>query len=431
MKKICFGLKRLKEKTFKLSLLESDMEIKTISASRILLYEWCPTAYYYRYVEHVKVPQLPPLFFGEFLHAFLARFWNKKGEPSYTNAEAFANAGEAYFSQWVKGNLKRRKRKIAFENKSQINKYKSRLRKILISFYLNNKDLPKPIEIEKPHIFEWKGFRIYTRPDRVDEINKKKIIIDYKLGNPDKKKLKLYSLQFTLHSLAFKIENDEDVPVLWYSLTTGDLFLTERNEEDYEEAYERIAKFKENIEKNNFPKPNFDNPYCPYCEYAVVCAERYGKHFKNQIRRLERLLRIEGLEKREISSRSLLKFFYEGIKPEQVRSFYVGKRKYVIFGNPEKIKRVLSLRSFSSWTSKMDIIEEKRNYVKLEAETRMPKNLRERLEKESLEIYEKLRKVETEIVDAGTGTRTLNGRSHTLSRRAPYQFGSSRHEEKS
>jgi len=380
------------------------MELKEISFSKIYLYGCCPQAYLYEYSEEFRdlkksLPDPPHLFFGEFLHAFLSRFWNKKtGKPFYRSQESFVNAGIGYFWQWASGKLKNRK-PVKFSSGLEAKRYEEWAKKILRAFYLKNKDLPMPVEIEKTYVFEWEGFKIRARIDRVDEIQGRRIIVDYKLGTPDSEFLKLHQgLQFTIYSLAHEIKHGERVPIVWYSLASGKLFPTQRDEHDYERLYEVLCRFVEKIENDEFPEPNFDNPYCSDCKYAPLCAERYPDAWsrrKSEAVQLE--FDLENPESTLIDTdpKSWIEVLYgEDFLPFLTEEKPIGPRRYAIFGeNLDEVKNVLSLSEFSYWSG--FIVQEEPGYVLIQSETRMPKKMRQRLQSKGLEVYEKIRETET------------------------------------
>jgi hypothetical protein len=386
------------------------MDIGVISFSKLKRYNDCPIAYKYQYKERLKVPQLGIMFFGECLHRFIPRFWDKKtGKIYYKSPKSFAEAGIAYYNQWASGKLKTRKREIRFRNQWDFKNFREWTESILVDFYLKNRNFPKPIEMESPYNFKWRDFELTARFDRVDEhkVDGKviRVVIDYKLGPPDEQKLKLNTSQFTMYSLAYENKYGERVPILWYALHPGILFPTQWNEEDYENLYKKLMKFKEDIENDVFPDPNFDKAPCTVCEFDIICAQRYPNTWRRRKERgeIEKQLDLF-LEKPIIDIDPNIwvdRLYGSYFVPEKIIERPIGPNNYIVYGkNLEEARKALSLSAFSYWSEGVKIVEESYDYILLESKGRMPQNLRERLQKKGLEVYRKIRETET-IIERG------------------------------
>jgi len=254
-----------------------------ISASKLSQYIKCPLSYKFKYIDHLKVPALPHLVFGDTIHFFLSKFW-KGDHPKYKSPESFANAWSGYWWQRIQGKLRDEEIKF-FNPKVDPIIYELYGKRVLIDFYKKNASLPKPILIEEKFDVLYKDFLLVGKWDRVDERKGRKIIIDYKLTSYDDV-VADKDLQFTLYSLAYELIYGERVPIIYYDISLrnyegGVMFVTQRDEDDYEELYKKMIEISEKINNKQF-NPNFGFHCKKRCEYKDICKEIYPSAFRRR-----------------------------------------------------------------------------------------------------------------------------------------------------
>ncbi|MEM7826001.1 MAG: PD-(D/E)XK nuclease family protein [Candidatus Aenigmatarchaeota archaeon] len=157
---------------------------------------------------------------------------------------------------------------------------------ILSKFWDRHRNRPAPFWYEKKFRApiqvkqngETKEYMLVGKFDRVDVINKKTIITDYKTGftdmdNPVQQEIFHRSLQFTLYSKAYRtISGEKEEGLLLYDLRKMKIYPTKRSEEDYRYLEQCIKSADARIIAQDFTP--FYGFHCAWCDYIEPCAIR-------------------------------------------------------------------------------------------------------------------------------------------------------------
>ena len=279
------------------------VEVGILSPTKITTYMGCGLSYYLQYVAHEKIASNVRLVFGKEIHHMLEQFYKK----NFKSEDSFVNSWKYRWFSSISGDFLKGKQKRELQVKeiktsenftlkigdhvdledwdpvATFFGYKSLGEKILRRFYQRHKDKDPPLYIEYPFgIKKDKPVEIYGHKirgifDRIDFLDKKWYITDYKTdkSSPEKDSFTLHRYpQFTLYSNAFgKIFGEKEEAILYYHLRSGRVFKTHRSEKDYEYLKKLLDSVSEGISKDIFVP--FYGFHCNFCRYKVPC-ERYS-----------------------------------------------------------------------------------------------------------------------------------------------------------
>ncbi len=267
--------------------------IKQLSASKLSTYRGCAHAYRYNYLLHAKVPQSPSKIFGKEIHYMLQSF----NKMNFKSSESFI---KFWMHRWwgvVKG--KYGDVEIAFKRKDQPGNLCGLGVNILRPFYEHNKKIKKPDMFEKDfkeYNLDFEGIKLIGKWDRVDEIDGKIIITDYKTDylSPAKNTFLLHRHpQFTFYALAWYLKSKKkEIPhLLFHHLRTGKVFRTRRTEEDFEYLSDVIVKTKKRVQEGDFTP--FYGFHCNGCDFMNSICEEHCVGVGSKLKKLEEEKKVE------------------------------------------------------------------------------------------------------------------------------------------
>lgn len=273
--------------------------ILTLSASKLALWDSCPMAFFLRYIQHEKIPENVALTFGKTIHYYANIFYSK----NFKSPESFANSWKRYWWAICSGEFLKKKNSVYEVTQHTLSNgktldlrtdikfgpdppgvffgYMTLGKNILTRFYKRHKIKAPPEEREKRRIVNLFGHKIIIIFDRIDRINGRLYVTDYKTDKkcPDKDSFILHrAQQFTIYSAAAKdIFGVEDAAILYYHLRSGQVLKTKRSERDFIYLQHMLNNASEGIEKA-LNSGDFVPRYgyrCNFCDSKVPC-ERYS-----------------------------------------------------------------------------------------------------------------------------------------------------------
>lgn len=233
----------------------------------------CPLQYKYSYIDRIKVPQKPVLFFGSLIHEVVQ--YALKKEPFIPTIEELL---DLYKNRWDE--------KI-FADKKESDIYFQEGIKMINNFYASHQPgLRDIVAIEKRFQMPLGDHIINGQIDRIDKLPHGPFeIIDYKTNSklPTQQEIdngENYKMQLGIYQMATRYSWPEakDIKVTLYFLKHNEKISTERVDLELEDVKDKVIKTADKIvestDKMNFPaKPN---PLCDWCDFNDRCP--YTKH---------------------------------------------------------------------------------------------------------------------------------------------------------
>ncbi len=244
-----------------------------VSYSQIQTFDICPLHYKLKYVLKVPTPNSAAQSFGTSLHSVLRDMYNSAlSGKKVTLDDAYSMLKTVWIDQGYTG-------------KSHAKKAYEGAQTILKNYFTNNFDQKHltTAAVEVPFIFSLydqtrdASLKIGGRIDRVDKLNGKIEIIDYKTGTnmPDEKQLaanpqlSFYALAATkVHDKLFDKKADDVLLSLLY-LEENKKFTTSRTEEQLKNLESWLFEKADEIAKSDFACGG--NMLCANCEYKILC----------------------------------------------------------------------------------------------------------------------------------------------------------------
>lgn len=239
------------------------MEIR-LSYTAASIYEKCPLAYRYQYIEGLEVPPSPHLSFGRSLHAALEWFYGRDvpKPPSLEELLSYLETcwdGEGY------------------ADPEEESSFLSHARQVLESFYYRNRDnFRLPVAVERRFEIPMDGYLLTGVIDRVDRHPDGSYeVIDYKTNRrlPELSRLR-DDLQLPIYQIASReLWGITPSKLTFYYLLMNQKFTTSpRDDNALERVKSRLSRIAEGISAGNFsPNPN---PLCPWCSFQDICPTR-------------------------------------------------------------------------------------------------------------------------------------------------------------
>ena len=265
--------------------------IKELSASKLSTYRGCPLAYRFHYIEHLQVPQSPSKIFGKEIHHMIESFH----KMNFRSSENFI---KFWMHRWwgvVKGEYG--DVEIKFRDKEQPGILCGLGVNILRPFYEHNKKLPKPGLYEEDfskYNINLEGIKLIGKWDRVDRIDKRVIITDYKTDffSPAQNTFLLHRHpQFTFYALAWYLKYNEIPHLALHHLRSGKVFKTRRTEDDFEYLRDVIAKTKKRVQEGDFTP--FYGFHCKNCDFMNPACRKHCVGVGSKLKKLEEEIRTE------------------------------------------------------------------------------------------------------------------------------------------
>lgn len=242
------------------SISKKTLDLKYISYSQIETFQTCPLKYKYRYV--LGIPGAPnhALNFGQTLHRTLRDFHKYELLDKNPTIDDLLTL---YKNHWIGEGYESKEHKMErFEEG----------KRILSEYYKSYKKVfGHPLYLEQKFTIRLNGTFLIGSIDRIDKIDNKIEIIDYKTGEGKLKKKEIKKdSQLTIYALAANESLGINPDFLsLYFLETGEKVTTTRVKEELEAKKEEILKIIEEIQNSDF-KGKF-GPWCSYCEFNSIC----------------------------------------------------------------------------------------------------------------------------------------------------------------
>ena len=242
-----------------------------LSFTKLALYEFCPYAYRFRYVERIPIPFAPRLAVGAIVHAVLHRAFKRLRDGVRMTR---ADLHELHAAYWHNAPRLTRERFPDIWERGH---------ELLDGFWSARGHAPgRPLMLER-------RFRLRLRPDdaytvegiidRVDERSDGLEVIDYKSGGrppelPDR-------LRTQLHTYALALERGFDRPVsrlTVYYLKDNQTLSAPPDPAAADDVLSRYQDLSKRIGAAAFePTPG---KHCNYCDFRERCAYRWTEDAK-------------------------------------------------------------------------------------------------------------------------------------------------------
>ena len=232
-----------------------------ISYSAIDTFNRCPLKYKFSYIDRVRVPEKPELFFGGLIHEVVQVALKK--DPIMPDVEELIK----YFkNNW---------REEIFSTPEEAKQYFDWGQNMIRNFHATHKPgFSNIVSTEKRFQIPLGEHVLSGMIDRIDKLPYGTYeVIDYKTSKtmPAQSDVSR-DKQLCIYHLA--IENlwpeAKDIKLTLYYLKFGSKISTKRRPDEVESIKEEIIKTVENIQKEKDFPPKA-NSFCNYCEYAHLC----------------------------------------------------------------------------------------------------------------------------------------------------------------
>lgn len=247
-------------------------ELITLSHLQIDDYLTCPLKYKYIHILRVPILQHHAVIYGKALHDAVQNYYRYKIQGKSLSLEELISCFE---DSWInEGFISREHEERRLEEGKMT----------LVEFYQKaEQESILPTYIEKVFNFMLDNDRITGRWDRVDVIEDKTLIIDYKSSQiEDKKKADKRarnSLQLAIYALAYyKIFGKIPDSVRLHFLETGVIGEASFDENDLEAVVQKIKQASQGIREGIFDSQP-DYIACRFCPYNGICPSKGGKKY--------------------------------------------------------------------------------------------------------------------------------------------------------
>ncbi|MDP8217079.1 MAG: ATP-dependent DNA helicase [Candidatus Kaelpia imicola] len=243
--------------------LRSD-ELLNLSHLQVDDYFTCPLKYKYIHILRIPVIQHHSVIYGKAIHDAIQIYLREKIKE---RSIALNLILDVFKSSWIsEGFLTREHEEMRFYEGEEL----------LKKFYENEESSKiRPTYVEKEFVFLIDYNRISGRWDRVDIVDNRVSIIDYKTSNVDdysraQRKAK-ESLQLGIYALAYKrIFGSIPDSLQLHFIDSGIVGSVSFKEQDLKNVEERISFASKGIRERDFnPKPSYFA--CAYCVFKNIC----------------------------------------------------------------------------------------------------------------------------------------------------------------
>ncbi len=239
--------------------------ITRLSFTKLSLFEFCPTAYRYRYVERVPIPFVPRIVVGAIVHAVLNRLFERLQARERVDKTVLDGLHADYWNDAPRLDRERFP-DMWRDGQALLDGYWS----------ANHADLGQPVLLESRFRFRPEpeaGYSIEGVIDRVDETSSGAAVIDYKSGRrperlPDR-------LRAQLHTYALGVEqvHQRRVERLDAYFLTDNAGISITPDPDYSDALlDRYATTADRVEAESFTAT--PGPHCAWCDFRDRCPYR-------------------------------------------------------------------------------------------------------------------------------------------------------------
>ncbi len=239
--------------------------VTRLSFTKLSLFEFCPTAYRYRYVERVPTPFVPRIVVGAIVHSVLHRLFERLLDRRRVDKQVLDRLHADYWDQAPQLDRERFP-DMWRDGKALLDGYWS----------ANHADLGHPVLLESRFRFRpdpEAGYSIEGVIDRVDETPSGAAIIDYKSGRrperlPDR-------LRAQLHTYALGVEqvHQRRVERLDAYFLADNASISVTPDPDYSDALlGRYAATADSVAAGSFTAT--PGPQCAWCDFRDRCPYR-------------------------------------------------------------------------------------------------------------------------------------------------------------
>jgi len=239
-----------------------------LSPSKIATYKQCP--YKYRcdtdtQIRNAYKKDTPDLIFGNLIHGCLNDFF-KKTQKSERNYQTLRKLFEEKF----KKNFEKHRR--IFKTKENIIKYVEEAKKQFKTFLSSKYSKTEPMVTEDfPKYLYSNELELGGKFDRVDLVDDKLVLIDYKTGKykENKQEDNQFQLDFYEYLLSKIYPKFKTAKKVLFYLKENKI-AEEKNNKDLNKVEEKILNYADVIKNDKEFKPK-RNSLCNYCGYQEIC----------------------------------------------------------------------------------------------------------------------------------------------------------------
>ena len=239
--------------------------VTRLSFTKLSLFEFCPTAYRYRYIERLPTPFVPRIVVGAIVHAVLHRLFERLQARERVDKTVLDQMHADYWAQAPRLDRERFP-DMWSDGQELLDGYWS----------ANHASLGRPLLLESRFRFRPNPEASYSIEgviDRVDETPSGAAIIDYKSGRrperlPDR-------LRAQLHTYALSVEqvHQRRVERLDAYFLADNAGISIAPDPDYSAALlDRFATTAERVVEGEFTAT--PGPHCDWCDFRDRCPYR-------------------------------------------------------------------------------------------------------------------------------------------------------------
>lgn len=221
----------------------------------------CPLKFYYGKVLRLPTPSTPPQILGQTIHRTLE--WAAKSEMDGIKPDL----------DLLTGDFENRWKKIRFADPDQKERMRQRGTELLAEYIKMDSEIEsEPFELEKVFEVGLESAKLTGRIDRIDKIESGLLVIDYKTGKKDEKKLRK-DLQLPIYSLACKeLYNEYPSETMYMFLGDGEPHKQPSDPESLDGVRSEIEERIKAINESSFTAT--PGSACRLCEFGRICPAR-------------------------------------------------------------------------------------------------------------------------------------------------------------
>lgn len=239
--------------------------VTRLSFTKLSLFEFCPTAYRYRYVERVPLPFVPRIVVGSIVHSVLHRLFERLQHRQQVDKPVL---DRLYADYWNDAPRLDRARfpDMWRDGQALLDGYWS----------ANHGDLGRPVLLESRFRFRpdpAAGYSIEGVIDRVDQTPSGAAIIDYKSGRRPERLPDRLRAQLQTYALAVEQVHRRRVERLDAYFLADNAAISVEPDPDYNDALlGRYAATADRVEAESFTAT--PGPHCGWCDFRDRCPFR-------------------------------------------------------------------------------------------------------------------------------------------------------------
>lgn len=243
----------------------SEIELTSLSHSKIDAYQTCPLKYKYQYILNIPVKPHHAFAFGSSVHNTLQKFHAFEIQGQKPNLDTLLKLYEENFQN------------IGYTSIAHREKAYLKGQQSLTKYFQNYKQtfLGKPTFLEKSFKLKIDDVKLIGRIDRIDNLENDKSLelIDYKTGKAKDQKTVDKDAQLTIYAMASQqLFGVLPKSLCLYFINDNLKVTTTRNQVQIDKKRQEISEVIAQIKAGNFEaKPGRNN--CKYCPYKDICPK--------------------------------------------------------------------------------------------------------------------------------------------------------------